>query len=48
MQGECRVMKPTINQHSVGFVTLHPPYITAKMGSIFIGNSLKQNYGSYN
>jgi len=28
----------------VGFVSLHPPYITVKMGSLFIGNSLMKKF----
>ena len=30
----------------VGFVPLHPPYIRAKMGSLFIGNPLNFRFDS--
>jgi len=34
MQGGCRETKPTINRHSAGFVSLHPP---CKSGRLFFG-----------
>ena len=29
------------NRHPVGFVSLHPPYMTDFMDSLFMGNSLR-------